>query len=375
MSGIAKWREGIWEKRYELIVGLVLCIVITYALAQMVIYLLHSDAQKARLVKLPIPVQVLPATVSQLQESIGAAGIIQPSVYITMTAKVTGRVVKVPVDLGTIVKPGGILVQLDDSLYAAKLNSAKETYDHASRQLERMEKLLNDNLGSAVEVELARIAKANARQSMVAAEIDLANTLVRSPALAVVLNRTVNPGEFTRLDQSMIELGVIRPVMMVAGVAEDQIGSVHLGMTASVGTDAFAGETFTGQVVKIGARVSDTTRTFDVYIELHNQDLRLKPGVTGYARLESRRAALAIPSTALMNPLGDRATTFVVDSGHRAHLREVRRGPIVGGMTEVLGGLRAGEQVVTVGQLELRDNDLVSVNQFGPWNLTVGTTQ
>ncbi len=375
MIGIAKWREGIWEKRYELIIGLILLTAVMYAFVQMVVYLLHSDGQKARFARLPIPVQVLPATARQLRESIGAAGTIQPKLYITMTARVTSRVLKVPVDLGTVVKPGGILVQLDDSVYAASLNSAKEAYDHAFKQLARMERLLNDDFASPLEVELARSAKADAWQSMVAAEIDLANTVVRSPALAVVLSRTVNPGEFARLDESMIQLGVIRPVMMVAAIAEDQIGSVHLGMTAKVGTDGFPGETFIGRVVKIGASVSAATRTFDVYIELQNQDLRLKPGVTGYARLENSRLALVVPNTALMNPVGDRATAFVVDGGLRAHLREVRRGPIVGGMTEVLDGLREGERVVTVGQLELRDKDLVSVNRFGPWNLTVGASQ
>jgi hypothetical protein len=69
-----------------------------------------------------------------------------------------------------------------------------------------------------------------------------------------------------------------------------------------------------------------------------------------------------------MNPVGDRATVFVVTKDNKAHLREIRRGLMVEGFTEVFGGLQEGDQVATVGQFGLRDNDLVNANHFAPWN-------
>ena len=249
-------RGAAWEKRYELIVGLVLGTIVLCALARLVIYLVHSDGSKARFVGLPIPVQILPAEFRPLTESVGASGTIQPSMYTVVTAKVVGRVVDVPVDLGSIVKPGTLLVSVDDSLYKAQLKSATETYDHASNQLERIERLFKDKLASVVEVEIARAAKAAALQSLVSAQIDLANTKIRSSADAVVLQRVVNPGQFTRLDEVLIELGVIEPAMMVAEVGEDKSGSIYPGMSATVGIDAFPGVAFSGQVVKIEAEVS-----------------------------------------------------------------------------------------------------------------------
>ena len=73
-----------------------------------------------------------------------------------------------------------------------------------------------------------------------------------------------------------------------------------------------------------------------------------------------------------MNPVGDRVTAFVMDKDHKVHLREVRRGLVANGFTELLSGIKAGEPVVTVGQLQLRDNDAVSENHFGPWNAANG---
>jgi multidrug efflux pump subunit AcrA (membrane-fusion protein) len=58
---------------------------------------------------------------------------------------------------------------------------------------------------------------------------------------------------------------------------------------------------------------------------------------------------------------------FVVDNGV-VHTREVRCGLAANGFTEIMSGLREGEQVVTVGQLYLHDNDKVRVNAFAPWN-------
>ena len=368
----ARLRDAAWKKRHELIVGLVLGIIVLCALARLAFYLVHSDGSKARLVGLPIPVQILPAQFRQLHESIGASGTIEPSMYAVMTAKVTGRVVDVPVDLGSTVKPGALLVSVDDSIYKARVKSATETYDHASNQLERIERLSKNNLASIVDVEIARAAKAKALQSLVSAQIDLANTMIRSPADAVVLQRAVNPGQFTRLDEVLIELGVIEPAMMVAEVGEDKSGSIYRGMSAEVGMDAFPGEAFSGEVVKIEAEVSSVTHTFGVYIRLANHDRRLKPGLTGYVRLTSTHMALVVPSVALINPVGDRVTAFVMDKDHKVHLREVRRGLIANGFTELLAGIKEGEQVVTVGQLQLRDNDVVSENRFGPWNAANG---
>jgi membrane fusion protein (multidrug efflux system) len=357
------------KRRYgDLILGSVLGVIVAAALTFTAYHVTHTVQADARLVDLPLPVQTVPATVRVLHETIGASGTIQPSMPVVLTAKVVSRVLKVPVDLGAIVRPGELLVQMDRQLFEAKLETARAAFDHAHRQLLRMQAMMARSFASAVDIEKARTDEAAARDAVVLAQIDLANTRIVSPVPAVVLEREINPGEITKLDQNLIQLGMLDPVMMVAQVSEDKLGSVYLGMQGEIGTDAFPGVTFIGTVVKIDFRVNEATRTFAVYIRLTNHDLQLTKGVTGYSRLESTRMALAIPSTAIMNPVGDRATVFVVTKDNKAHLRALRRGLMVEGFTEVFEGIEEGEQVATVGQFGLRDNDLVNANQFAPWN-------
>jgi membrane fusion protein (multidrug efflux system) len=368
MIGFDELRKVARKRRTDLIIGLILALITFLAVALMIKYLLYTDPTKARLARLPLPVQTLPAEVSLLHELIGASGAIAQSDTVALTTRVVSKVLKVPVDLGTVVNRGDTLVELDDRIFQSGLESAKLNRDHASKQLQRMVTLEEKGFGSAVETEKARSEDAAASEAVIRAEIDLANTRITSPTAAIVLERTVNPGETTAIGNQAFKLGVIEPVMMVAQVSEEKIGSVHFGMQAEVSTDAFPGVAFKGEVVKIDGRVNDATRTFGVYIKIPNSDLRLKPGITGYARLENQRMALAVPSTAVINPVGDRATVFTVDKENRAHLRVIRRGIMLGGMTELLDGIQEGEQIITVGQLELHDNDLVRLNQSAPWN-------
>jgi len=303
-----------------------------------------------------------------MQQLIGASGTIEPSMPVTLTAKVVSQVLRVPEDVGSIVRPGTLLVELDSRLYKANMLSAQVKYDNTKKQLTRFQALARMNFASPAEIEDAQAAKAAAYQSVVQSEIDLFNTRVVSPVPGVLLERLTNPGETTEIDQQLIKVGVLDPVYMNAAVTEDRVAYVYLGMNADVETDAFVGETFRGTVAKIDSTVAQTTRTFAVYVRLANRDLRLKKGVTGYVRLKSARMAVAVPNTAIMNPQGDRPTVFVVDRYHRAHVREVHTGLIADGLTEILSGVQEGEEVVVVGQFDLRDSDEVQANRFAPWN-------
>jgi membrane fusion protein (multidrug efflux system) len=300
--------------------------------------------------------------------TIGASGTVSALNTISITARDSSRVTKVPVDLGDVVRSGDLLAQLDDRIYIAGVDSAKVAADHTAKQLVRMQTLEDRGYGSASDTETAREADAAARQVVVQSQIDLDNTKITAPVGSVILTRTVNPGEITNIGQEIFELGPIEQVYMVAEVSTDKTGFVNLGMPAEVSIDSFPGEIFKGTVVKIDAVASVTTRTFNAYIRINNRDLRLRPGVTGYARLERGHSALAVPSVAILNPVGETATVFVVDGNNRAHIREIRPGIMADGMTEILDGLQEGEKVVTVGQLELHEGDRVTINRSGPWN-------
>jgi RND family efflux transporter MFP subunit len=287
---------------------------------------------------------------------------------VSMTSNVTARVTGVSVDVGSLVGPGDVLVQFDSRLYAANLASARASYAHAHQQLGRIETLAHQDFASPAELEDARVTDAQAYGALVKAEIDLDNTTLRSPAAAVVVSRSINPGETSEMHQVMLQLGILDPVVMDAAVAEDKVGCLFVGMPGQVTTDAFPGIAFIGSVARIDSSIKPGTRTISAYVRIENHDLKLQKGTTAYARLMSHRMVLAVPSASITNSMGDRATVFVIDKMNHAHTRRVRVGLSNGGLTEILSGVDEGEKVVAASQFGLHDNELVQVNQVAQGN-------
>ena len=187
---------------------------------------------------------------------------------------------------------------------------------------------------------------------------------MNSPLDAIVLERLINPGEYVHREQVVMKLGALNNVLLAAKITEEKMHSVQLGLPAEASFPAFPGERFEGKVVKIDPNIDPVTRTFTAYVQIKNQDFRLKPGLSGFGRIHrSAKNVLAVPSIAILNPSGEQASVFVVDDTGHAIMRKIRPGIVVDAMTEVLDGLREKEKVVTVGQLYLNNNDKVRTTE------------
>jgi membrane fusion protein (multidrug efflux system) len=359
-------------------VAVSLFVVVSAALAALIVstirHMIATDPTKARRLHTSIPVETVPVRKQALDEVIGGSGVVEQSGTVQLTTLLTARVLDVPVKIGDLVKKDDLLVKWDDRLIQANLEASRQTVDTSNikirdlaRQVARYTDLENKHMGTPLDVEKAEIALADAREALAKAtlaleeaRVQLENVTMRAPIDAIVLERLVNPGETTKTDQLVLRLGALDPVLMAPKVTEEKIYSVQLGLPAEMSFPAFPGEVFEGKVVKVDPNIDPITRTFTTYVEVSNPDLRLKPGLSGFARIRRRAtSSLAVPSIALINPTGDQAAVFVIDGDGQAHLRKVRSGIVANAMTEILDGLREGEQVVTVGQLNLRDNDKV----------------
>jgi membrane fusion protein, multidrug efflux system len=333
-----------------------------------------TDPSKARRLHASIPVETVSVRRQNLDEVIGGSGVVEQSGTVQLTTVLTARVLDVPVKIGDVVKKGDLLIRWDDRLIRANVEAGRQAVEGGTikvrdmeRQLARYTALEKKKMGTPLDVEKAEIALAEARDALAKAKLDfeqgkieVENVEMRAPNDCIVLERLVNPAETTHKDQLVMRLGTLDPVLVAPKVTEEKIHSVQIGLLAETSFPAFPGEVFQGKVVKVDPNIDPVTRTFTTYVELKNLDLRLKPGLSGFARIRRRaEASLAIPSVALINPTGDQASVFVVDGDGQAHMRRVRSGIVANAMTEILDGVKEGEQVVTVGQLNLRDNDKV----------------
>ena len=365
-------------KRSHWIIFFAICLILGLLVFMTIVHVINTTPSRARLVHAPAPVETVPVRRQDLNEVIGGNGSIEQAQTLQLTSQITAQVLEVPVKIGDVVKKDALLVRWDDRLIEATLEanrayveSSKIKIKDETRQVERYTALQQKNMGTPLELEKSEMSLADAKEALAKAslslrqaELDLEHVKMTAPLDGIVLERLVNPGENTHRDQIVMKLGSLNNVLLAAKIGEDKMHSVQLGLAAESSFPAFPGERFEGKVVKIDPNIDPVTRTFTAYVEIKNEDFRLKPGLSGFARIRrSAKDVLAVPSIAIMNPSGEQASVFVVDSESHATLRKIRPGIVVDAMTAVQEGLKEGEKVVTVGQLYLNNNDKVRTTE------------
>src|SRR5947207_2865244 len=361
-------------KQWHWTVFVVICALLGFLVFYTILHVIQTTTSMARRVHAPSPVETVPVHRQTLDEVIGGSGAIEQAETVNLITQLTAQVLEVPVKIGDLIKKGTLLVRWDDRLIKATVDANREYVDadkikirNETRQVERYSTLQNQKMGSAADLEKYEMALADAKidlakstVSLQQAEIDLEHVKQTSPIDGIVLERLVNPNEFTKPGQVIMKLGVLNMVLMAAKITEEKMHSVQLGLPADVTFPAFPSEVFKGTISKIDPNIDPVTRTFTTYIRIENPDFRLKPGLSGFARIRrTAKDVLAVPSIAIMNPSGEQSQVFVVDGTNHANLRKVRPGIVVDAMTEITDGLKEGDKVVTVGQFYLRDHDKV----------------
>jgi membrane fusion protein (multidrug efflux system) len=361
-------------KRWHWTVFVVICVLLGFLVFYTILHVINTTTSVARHLHAPSPVETVPVRRQTLDEVIGGSGSIEQAETVNLITQLTAQVLEVPVKIGDLIKKGTLLVRWDDRLIKATVEANREYVEadkikirNETRQVERYSTLQNQKMGSAADLEKYEMALADAKidlakstVSLQQAEIDLEHVKQLSPIDGIVLERFVNPNEFTKPGQVVMKLGVLNTVLMAAKITEEKMHSVQLGLPADVTFPAFPSEVFKGTITKIDPNIDPVTRTFTTYIKIENPDFRLKPGLSGFARIRrTAKDVLAVPSIAIMNPSGEQSQVFVVDSTNHANLRKVRPGIVVDAMTEITDGLKEGDKVVTVGQFYLRDHDKV----------------
>jgi RND family efflux transporter MFP subunit len=360
------------------IIGLIaatLCLGVVILMFFVISHLIKTDPSKARLVKGRMPVTLASARMEQFNYVIGASGQTQEFEKVPLTAKVSQPVETVKIEIGNIINKEQVLVEFQQNVLRASANQAKSAVSKAQSNLEysklnyqRFLNLFKQDLIAKVELEeadqrvkLAEYDYYTALREQERALQDLSYATVKSPITGIVLDRPINVGEIPKINEPLLSVGVIDRIFMLAKVAEEKISYINLKMTAEVLFDAFPNDPFKGEITRIDPNTDSKTRTFIAYIEIPNKDLKLTPGLTGFARINYRKNSLVVPSISVINPVGENATVFVVGPDSTARIKRVKTGLTSGGLTEVLEGLKEGDKVAFAGVQALQEGDKAEV--------------
>jgi membrane fusion protein, multidrug efflux system len=306
-----------------------------------------------------VPVETALVQVGPIQRRLTAVGSLRSNESVIIRPEVAGRIADIRFEEGERVTEGRPLVVLDDLIYRAEVQEVQASLELSRANHERAIDLMKRGAGTAKarDEALAQLRADQAALELAKARLD--KTVIRAPFDGMVGLRKVSVGDFVNVGQDMVNLEQIDPLKADFRVAELYLAAVRPGQRVELHVDAFSGEAFTGEVYAIDPLIDVSGRSIVLRARLPNPDHRLRPGL--FARvtlvLNERNDAIQVPEQALM-PQGQDQFVFRVVDG-KAALTKVTAGIRRDGMVEILEGLGPEDEVVTAGQLKVRDGATV----------------
>ena len=271
--------------------------------------------------------QTIPATKGDITQSVTATGTINPVVNIQVGSQISGIIQKLFVDYNSPVKAGQIVAQIDPATYKAAvmqaegdLASAKAALELAQVNARRNEELRKTNATSQANVDqtVATLHQAEAsvrikEGALERASVDLERCTIASPIDGIVISSSISVGQTVAASLQAPVLFTIAndlaKMQIDSNVAEADVGNVEEGQAVEFTVDAYPTRAFHGKVIQVrnAPNTVQNVVSYDTVIEVKNDDLKLKPGMTAIASIivATRENAIRIGNAALRFRLSD----------------------------------------------------------------------
>ena len=320
----------------------------------------------------PLPVNTVVVQKQSWQELLSSVGSLEAVEGVMVTAELTGKVVKIGFEPGTMVRAGDLLVQQDISSEKAQLRGAEAALELARVNVERMRKLLADETIAQSQYDNAAAQYKEARAQVDNIRATIEKKTIRAPFAGRLGIRLVNLGQTLNEGDQIVSLQSLNPIFVNFSLPQQDLAQIRLGLKVQLTTDVLPGEIVEGKITAINSQVDTSTRNIGVQATVANSQEHLRPGmfVKVDVVLPVEDQVLAIPTTAVLYaPYGD--SVFVVEEeksekngqhGKIVRQQFVRLGEKRGDFASVVSGLKEGETVVSTGAFKLRNGQAVVVD-------------
>jgi RND family efflux transporter MFP subunit len=283
-------------------------------------------------------------------------GTVRPKLRSVIEAKVSGRVERMLVAPGQVVKTGEMLVQLNAAEIQARYDQARAVREQADREFKRKESLFKDKTVSQSEFDIAdsqlRVAEASVKE----AETLLSYIKVAAPFDGLITAKRADVGDLAAPGKPLLEMEDPTTLRLEADVPESLMGKLSLGDKLSVHVPA-VGAALEGTVSEMAPVADANSRTFPVKLDLPTR-AGLRSGQFGRLAVPVAEVnAIRVPASAV-SLRGQMEMAFVVANG-KAQMRLVKTGKHLENEVEIVAGLNPGEQIIVEGATLLLDGQPV----------------
>ena len=367
-----------------IIVGVLLALLIGWNVLGQVMGAKFAANQKAP----PQTVSTMKATSEAWQPEQSSVGSLRAVRGADLAFDVAGLVSRVNAKSGQQVKQGDVLVELNADDIVAQQRQLEANAALLKTTLERARQQLAYKGISQAEFDSAA-ANVKAAQAGIAQQAALVGKRqLRAPFDGRVGIVTLTPGSYINAGTAVLTLQQLDPVFVDFNVPQRNLGEVKVGQKLSITVDGIADQRFEGTVTAVSPKVDASSRNVQVEASLPNPQEVLKPGMFANVALQvgDQQTYLTLPQGAVtFNPYGE--TVFlVVPSDKKNEKGEpepptaqsvfVTTGSRRGDQVAILTGVKDGDEVVTSGQLKIKNGTpLIIDNSQKPANQAAPTPQ
>jgi RND family efflux transporter MFP subunit len=262
--------------------------------------------------------------------------------------------------VGTHVKAGDALCDIDADKYDAALQATNAQVEVTKGDLERAKaNVEKGSLGRAA-VDGANLAFQNARMVQATATRAYQDCRCQAPFDGILVSRTIEKYQTVAPGAPTIRISRVDHLEAIISIPETEAFAYADGMKTEFSLLQDQSIIFEGKITSLDRAIDSRSRTATARIEIVNKDNVLKPGMVGRARILRRSFpnAIVVPSTALLR-LQSGVSVMVVDNGI-ARQRPVKVGATDENSVMITEGLHAGEMLITSGAFEVSDGTRVT---------------
>jgi RND family efflux transporter MFP subunit len=299
--------------------------------------------------------------IKNVNTKISYSGTFEPNKETKISAEIQGKINDVLVDLGSYVKKGQSLIQLDNSLLKLQLQTIEVQIEGLVADINRYTILAKADAIQGVQLEKSILGLKSAKVQKASLMEQIKKTTIKAPFNGVVTSKLSEEGAFAAPGIPLLQITDITNLKFTVNVPENDLSQFKLNQSYFISADAYSEISLLGKATMIGSK-ANMGSSFPIQFSVNNtSDLKIKSGMFGKVDLKNdiQEKGIIISSSAIVGS-ENQPKVYLIKNG-KAIIQNIVISKKIQNKSVVSSGLKTGDVIVTNGFINLFDGANVTV--------------
>lgn len=308
-----------------------------------------------------IHVQSISLKLESVPNNISYAGTFEPNKETRISADIQGKINSVLVDVGSVVRKGQALVQLDNSLLKLQLQTVEIQIEGLEADVKRYTLLANADAIQGVQLEKTILGLKSTKVQKATLLEQINKTTIPAPFKGIVTAKLTEEGAFASPGIPLLQITDISSLKFSVNVPEQELSQFETSQLYVLSSDAYPETVLSGKVTLTGSK-ANIGNSFPVQFSVNNTaDFKIKSGMFGKVQLKNDgEKKIIIPASAIVGT-NIHPQVYLVKNG-KANLQNITTSTRFQNKVQVFNGLAEGDVIITNGFINLFDGANVTIS-------------